>query len=142
MAKYSITPWDPFEEFDNFFERNLPKAWSEEWEMAPACDVYQKDNEVVVETSVPGIDSDKIDISIEDDVLTIKGETEKKEEVKKEDYFRKEIRKGSFSRVVGLPVPVKPDEASAKFDNGILKISIHKAEPVKESKRIKVEVNK
>lgn len=143
MTKYSLKPWwDPFEEFDNFFDRNLPKVWSQDMDLAPACDIYQTENDVVIETSVPGVDPDKVDISIEDDILTIKGETEKKEEVKNEDYYRKEIRKGSFSRVVNLPVPVKSDNANAKFDNGILKISIPKAEPVKEIKRIKVNIEK
>lgn len=143
MPKFSLKPWwDPFEEFDNLFERNLPQAWEGEIKLAPACDVYQTDDQVVVETSVPGVDPDEIDISIEDDMLTIKGETEKREEIKKENYFRKEIRKGSFSRMVNLPVPVMANDAKAKFENGILKINIPKAEPLKEIKKIKVNIEK
>jgi len=142
MSKFALKPWwDPFEEFDNLFERSLPKVWEREIELAPACDVYQDEKNVIVETSVPGVDRNDIDISIEDDILTIKGKTEKKEEIKKENYFRKEIRKGSFSRVVNLPVAVIADDAHAKFDNGILKITVPKAEPTKETKKIKVNID-
>jgi len=88
----------------------------------------------VVETSLPGIDADKVDISVENDVLTISGKTEEKSEVKREDYYRKEIREGSFSRSVILPFKVKADEAQAEYAKGILTITIPKAEEAKPKK--------
>jgi HSP20 family protein len=94
---------------------------------------------VVVETQLPGIDPDKVEISVENDVLTVSGSTDEKKEVKREDYYRKEIREGSFSRSVILPMGVKAGEAEAKYDKGILKITLPKAEEAK-PKKIAVKV--
>ena len=81
----------------------------------------------IVETGLVGIDPDKVNISIEHDVLTIKGESEKKSEVDDKNYYRKEIRRGSFYRSVPLPAHVIGDKASAVAEDGVLKISIPKA---------------
>jgi len=82
-----------------------------------------------------------VNISIENDVLTISGETEEKKEVKKEDYYRKEIREGSFSRSVILPMNVKSSQAKASYEKGILKIILPKAEEAK-PKKIAIKVKK
>lgn len=121
--------WSPMWDVDKFF--------SEDWgdvDFSPAIDVRQEGDSVVVETSLPGIDPDKIDISVENDVLTVSGHTEEKKEVKREDYYRKEIREGSFSRSVILPMGVKAGEAEAKYEKGILKITLPKAEEAKPKK--------
>lgn len=123
-----FTPGFPFRDLDRFFD---------EWEggdFSPAIDVRQEKDNVVVETSLPGIDPDKIDISVENDVLTISGRTEEKNEIRREDYYRKEIREGSFSRSVILPMGVKADQAEADYDKGILKITLPKAEESKPKK--------
>lgn len=121
--------WSPMWDIDKFF--------SEDWgdvDFAPAMDVRQEGDNVIVETSLPGIDPDKVDVSVENDVLTVSGKTEEKKEVKREDYYRKEIREGSFSRSVILPMGVKAGEAEAKYDKGILKITLPKAEEAKPKK--------
>lgn len=125
-----IMRWSPMWDMDKFFDEGFfPEAG-----FAPSIDVRQDKDNVIVETSLPGIDPDKVDISVENDVLTVSGHTEEKKEVKREDYYRKEIREGSFSRSVILPMPVKAEAAEAEYEKGILKISIPKAEEAKPKK--------
>lgn len=100
----------------------------------PALDVYQDKDNVVAELALPGIDPDKVDIVIENDVLTVSGHSEDKQEVKREDYYRKEVRTGSFSRSVVLPMAVKGDSAEAHYDKGVLTITMPKEESVKPKK--------
>jgi HSP20 family protein len=109
----------------------------EDADFTPAMDIYQDKDNVIVEAPLAGIDPEKVDISIENDVLTISGSTEEKREVKREDYYRKEVREGSFCRSVILPMPVKADRAEASSEKGMLKIIIPKAE---EAKRKKISV--
>lgn len=124
------TPGFSWRDLDKFFEESL---W-EGVDFTPAIDVRQDKDNVIVETSLPGIDPEKVDISIENDVLTVSGHTEEKKEVKREDYYRKEIREGSFSRSVILPMGVKADQAEAQYEKGILKIIIPKAAEAKPKK--------
>jgi len=119
---------DPFQEFDRFFEDN---AMVQNPGFVPALDVYQTDNEVIVETPLPGIDPDKVNISVENDVLTIEGKSEKRSEVDEKDYYRKEVRVGGFHRAVALPSSVNGEGASAEYKDGILKITIPKEERAK-----------
>ena len=86
-----------------------------------------------------GIDPEQVDVAMENDVLTIKGQTEKKSEVEDKNYYRKEMRAGSFYRSVALPARVAGDKAKATYEKGMLKIVIPKAEEAK-PKTIKVEV--
>jgi HSP20 family protein len=126
--------WSPMRDLDKFFD----EGWSGA-DFTPATDVYQEKDNVVVETPIAGIDPADVDISIENDVLTVSGHTEEKKEVKREDYYRKEIREGSFSRSVILPMMVKGDTAEASYEKGILKITLPKAEEAK-PKKIAVKV--
>ena len=128
-----IINWSP-----NFPFRDLDRLFEEgSWEgggFTPAIDVYQDNDNVIVETPLPGVDPEKVDITIENDVLTVSGQTEDSQEIKRENYYRKEVRKGSFSRSVILPMSVKADMAEAHSEKGILKIVIPKAEEVKPKK--------
>ncbi len=135
-------PWwpDDFEDFDKNFGE-LSQAFGQAKGFVPAIDVYQDKDSVTVETPLPGIDPEKVDISIENDVLTIKGESEQKKEVDEKEYYRKEVRAGSFFRSVALPTHVIGDKAEASYDNGILKIVIPKA-PESKPKTIKVKMLK
>ncbi|HLN18576.1 MAG TPA: Hsp20/alpha crystallin family protein [Patescibacteria group bacterium] len=126
----NIMRWSPWGDIDRVFEEDFWRTSA----FSPAMDVYQDKDNVIVETSLPGIDPNKVDISVENDVLTISGSSEEKKEVKHEDYYRKEIRQGSFSRSVILPMTVKADVADAKYENGILKITMPKAEEAKPKK--------
>ncbi len=107
----------------------------------PAVDVYEDKNNVIVESELAGIDPEKVDIAIENDVLTIKGEGQKKSEVEDKNYYRKEIRSGSFYRSIPLPAHVLGDKASAEAKDGVLKISIPKA-PEAKPKKIKITTSK
>jgi len=109
--------------------------------LVPAVDVYQDKDKVYVETQLAGIDPEKVDISIENDVLIIKGQNEKKSEVEDKNYYRKEIRRGSFYRSVPLPSHVLGEKASAEAVNGILKIAVPKA-PETKPKTIKIKTVK
>lgn len=115
---------------DEFFSRN---------DFFPALDIYQDKDNVVAEFALPGIDPANVDIVIENDVLTISGSNETKQEVKREDYYRKEVRTGSFARSVVLPMAVKGGDAQAKYDKGVLTITMPKEESMK-PKRITVQV--
>lgn len=131
------TPFlEPFEDMDKMFSELVPATRSQTGFM-PAVDVYEDKNNVIVETQLAGVDPEKVDIAIENDVLIIKGESEKKSEVDDKNYYRKEIRRGSFYRSVPLPTHVVGEKASAVAEDGVLKVSIPKAPEVK-AKVIKI----
>jgi len=99
-----------------------------------AVDVYETDNDVVVEASVPGVKPEDIDISMQGDTLTIKGESHADETVTEDKFHTHERHFSSFYRQLMLPKAVKGDEAEAEFTNGVLKLSIPKAEEARERK--------
>jgi HSP20 family protein len=115
--------------FDDAFTRPISLrdgGWS-----APAMDMYQTDDEVVVKAALPGFNADEVQINITGDVLTIRGERKHEEEQKEKAWHIREQRWGSFERSVALPTAVTSDKASADFENGILTITLPKAEEVK-----------
>jgi HSP20 family protein len=103
----------------------------------PAIDVYQTPNEFVVKASLPGTKPDDVNIDITGNTLTIKGETKAEQETKNEDYLYQERRYGSFSRSLVLPSGLQADKIEATMENGILTLTIPKAEEAK-PKTIKV----
>jgi len=102
-----------------------------------ALDIYESPNEVVVKAALPGVKPDDVNIDITGDTLTIKGESKAEQEVKREDYLYQERRYGAFSRTVILPIGLKSDKAEATMEDGVLTLTIPKAEEVK-PKAIKV----
>jgi HSP20 family protein len=115
--------------FDDAFTRPLnikDGGWS-----APAVDMYQTDEEVVVKVALPGFKADEVQINITGDVLTLRGEQKHEEEKKEKAWHIREHRWGSFERSIGLPTEVTADRAIADFENGILTITLPKAEEVK-----------
>lgn len=96
-----------------------------------AVDMYETDEAVVVKSAIPGIDPDDLNISITGDTLTIKGETKAEEKIEEENYICRERCYGAFSRSMTVPVPIVADEAEADFENGILTLTLPKAEEVK-----------
>ena len=104
---------------------------------SPVVDVYQDKDNVYVETPLAGVKPEDVDITFENDVLTVKGGTKKESEVDEKDYYRKEIRSGSFYRSVALPARVSADKAEATSKDGMLKITIPKA-PEAKPKTIKI----
>jgi len=126
---------------DKMMESMLPAVRGNQFGFTPAVDMYEDKDNIVVETQLGGIDPEKVDISIENNVLTIKGESEKKSEVEDKNYYRKEIRRGSFYRSIPLPTKVDGDAASAINEDGVLKITVPKASEIK-PKTIKIQNKK
>ncbi len=140
----SLVPWtDPFHEFEDLFNRlpslgvkaNLNKGF------VPAVDMYETKKDVIVELPLAGINPQDVNVSVEKGILTVQGETSHEHEVEEKNYYRKEIRTGSFYRQIALPVPVKEDKISAEFSDGILKIVCPKTSPIK-AKKIAVKIVK
>lgn len=113
----------------------LEEAEGEEGQLT--IDVYQTDSDIVIKSTIAGVDPEDIDISITNDMVTIKGKRTKDEKVETESYYYQELYWGAFSRSVILPVEVDADRAKASIKNGILSISLPKVEKVK-TKKIKV----
>lgn len=143
-----LTRWEPFrdlislrEAMDQLFEESFVRPRGEELARRTAgtlaVDMYETDEAVVVKTAAPGVDPDDIDISITGDTLTIKGETRVDEEVEEDNYLYRERRYGAFSRSLRIPVAVEPGKAEAEFEDGMLTLTLPKAEEVK-PKAIKV----
>jgi len=141
MSLIKWTPlFDPFDEMDKAFNNLSPMLRGGD-SFVPAVDMYEEKDAFVVETQLAGIDPENVEISIENDVLCIKGLSEKKSEVDEKNYYRKEIRRGSFYRSIPLPAHVQGDEAKADAIDGVLKITIPKA-PESKPKQIKISTSK
>lgn len=147
-----ITRWDPFRDMvslrdamDRLFEDSFVRPQGERSlvagrERSLAVDVYETEDDLVVEASLPGIKPEEVDISVVGNTLTIKGEREEHREKEEEGkYHFREQRYGAFQRSISLPVEVNADKAEATFENGALKLSLPKAEEAK-PKRIEVKV--
>ncbi len=120
----------------------MSRMWGdgEEWgtEMiAPAVDLSETETEVDVRVDVPGMKGEDIDIQINGNLLTIRGERKEEKEEKGRTFHRIERTEGSFSRTLTLPCEVREDNVSAKYEEGVLKICMPKAEEAK-AHRIKV----
>jgi HSP20 family protein len=139
---FELKPFKPLreltslrEEMDNMWNRffgEWPSRFQTEW--APSLDVSETKDNVVVRAEVSGMDPKDIEISLVNDVLTIKGKKEQEKENKEENYHTIERSYGSFSRSVRLPREVKRDKIKAGYKNGILKITLPKSEGAKEIK--------
>ena len=134
-----IMEWRPFREVSRL-RREMDRLWDDyfgpgrralrplETEFAPAVDVKETDEAVVVKAEVPGIDAQDINISVTGDVLTIKGEKKSEREEKEENYHLVERSYGSFSRSMALPTAVDLDKIEAKYDKGVLTVTCPKKE--------------
>ena len=136
----NLTRWEPVREmmtlreamdrlFDDAFTRPLnlrDGGWS-----SPAIDMYQTDDEVVVKAALPGFKADEVQINVTGDVLVLRGEMKHEEEQKDKAWHIREHRWSSFERSITLPTNVKADKAVADYENGILTVTLPKAEEVK-----------
>jgi len=103
-----------------------------------AVDVYEEGKNIVAEMQLPGIDPEKVNISVEDGYLVVSGSREEEKEKKEKHYYSKEIRRGSFERAVRLPSAVVADKAEATYENGVLKVTVPKKEEQKGKVHVKV----
>ncbi|MEW6568012.1 MAG: Hsp20/alpha crystallin family protein [Chloroflexota bacterium] len=135
----NLIRWEPFREMlsmrdwmDRFFEDVFARVERPLGLLGvPSVDMYQTDDDVIVKATLPGVKADDINISITGDVLHIRGEV-KEEQVKEgASYHLRERRYGAFSRGLPLPTGVVADKAKAEFENGVLTLTLPKAEEVK-----------
>ena len=142
---------NPFEELDRMFDRmsaqfeEAARRWGEEdWGLFGvggdlAIDLVDRDDAFVVTVDVPGFDRSEIDLRVADQTLWIEGEHGEASEESEENYLRRERRHERMRRSIRIPAPVKPQEVTAKLRNGILTITVPKAEPASESKTVEIE---
>lgn len=138
----AIIRWDPFRDFvtlrdrmNRLFDETVTQrgedkdlmstAWS------PSCDIFETENELVLNAEVPGIDEDDIEVKIEDNTLTIQGERKLEKETKEENYHRVERSYGSFYRSFSLPHYINQENIKAEHDNGVLKVHMPKKPELK-----------
>ena len=145
---------NPFEEMERMFEQFMGRSWMHpfSWEnpllsemarsmdvRVPSVDVIDREEEVVVRAEIPGVDKENVEVSLSDDRLTIKGTTrQEKEEKEAGEYTRREMSRGSFTRVVTLPAKVDGEKARASFKDGVLEMTLPKLKP---SKRTRINVH-
>jgi HSP20 family protein len=122
----TLVKWDPFDIEQSFFDRDLLHFPTLKVGFDLAADVYEKNGNVIAEMNIPGIDVHKFDISIEGDLLRVHGSREEEKETKDQDYYSKEIKRGSFERVLQLPAHVVADKAAAEYKNGVLRVTMPK----------------
>lgn len=127
--------------FDRFFDRSFGLApfgsEEERFSFIPSVDVVETDDAVRVSAELPGLDQKDIELSLDRDLLVIRGEKRSETEEKGRNSYRAERRYGAFSRSVRLPTEVKADKAEAAFKNGVLTVTLPKAETTR-AKRITV----
>lgn len=138
----SIIKWAPFfSEFDDMedtINSMLPAVHGKKLGFTPAIDMYEDEDSIIVETQLGGINSDNVEISIDNNILCLRGESEKKSEIDDKNYYRKEIKRGSFYRSISLPAKIDGDNARAVNEDGILKITIPKVKET-QARTIKIE---
>jgi HSP20 family protein len=128
---------------DRFFEEDFarfPSLWERRPEaMNLALDVAEQEDAFIVKASVPGVPAEDVEITLTDNVLTIKGEMKADKEINEETYHLRERHYGSFVRSVALPMAVDADKIEAVNENGVLTLTLPKSETVKPKK---IEVKK
>ncbi len=148
MAIVKYDPWRDVlslrDEIDRLFEDFFPVKSGERRDYlaevwAPAIDIYETKDDVVVKAELPGMNKEDIKINIVDNSLVIEGEKKQEKEVKEENYYRVERRYGVFRRAIEIPVPVKTENVEATYKDGVLEIKLPKKEEAK-PKEIEVKV--
>lgn len=145
-----IIRWDPFRElmqtrdeigrwFGDVAERERDEKRSAIW--SPSVDIKETEKEVIVKADLPGAKMEDIDVSLDENQLVIKGERKFEKEEKEKDYIRVERSYGSFYRSFDIGVPIKAEEVKASYNDGVLEITIPKAE-LKKPKKVEISVEK
>jgi len=137
---------------ERHFESLFPRSWYRpmhlefpEWAQhgmlelkTPRVDIVERDDDILVRAEIAGVKKEDLDISLTDNAITIKGSTSEQKKEEKDDYFRSETMKGSFSRTVSLPAEVDGSKAESTFKDGMLEVIVPKHE---RARRHKVNVN-
>ena len=140
----TLTRWEPWREmtalrraFDRFFEEPFEPRFFMPWrleEFEPTVDVAEDENAYIVKASMPGVKPEDVEVTLQNNVLTIKGESKEDKEIKEENYHLRERRYGSFMRSLTMPTNVKADLIEAKHEHGVLTVRLPKTEEDKPKK--------
>ena len=143
----AISRFEPFrglslqDQFNRLFNESFDRSWDEAslttW--APAVDIFETEQELVVKADLPDIKPEELDIRVENNILTIRGERQFEKKVEEKNYLRVERSYGSFSRSFSLANTVKTEAIKAEYKNGVLTLTVPKREEAK-PKQIKVNV--
>lgn len=151
----AIVRWEPFRDlvslqdrmnrlFDSSY-RGVGAAGEEDWALggswAPAVDIFEHEGNIVLKAELPGVDTKDVDVRVENNVLTLKGERKFDTEVKRESYHRVERSYGTFTRSFTLPTVVDTGSIKAEFKEGVLRVTLPKREEAK-PKQIAISVTK
>ena len=145
----ALSRWDPFQDMLSLREAmnhlledsfvRTPGTLYRGMDFAPALDLSETPDAFIVEAAVPGLKAEDLNITVENNILTINGEVRQEQETKERHYHRVERRYGKFQRALTLPTTVKADAIEARLEHGVLRLNIPKAEEVK-PRRITVSV--
>jgi len=146
IQRRSSAALNPWQEMDRLFESAFPRFgrwplsdWSTRFEAKlPAVDVIDRPDHILVRAEVPGVKKEDLDVSVSDNLVTIRATTKYEEEKEQGEYYRCEMSHGEFSRSVSLPAAVDSAEARASFKDGVLELTLPKTAPSKR-RAIKVE---
>jgi len=143
----ALVRWDPWttlpslqDRINRLFDDAFPaRPAGREDEMTlfdwrPTVDTYEEGDNVVIRAELPGVNKEDVSIDVKDNVLTLKGERKHEENVKEENYFRRESAYGKFQRAFTLPDAVDASKIEASYKDGVLKITVPKAEETKAKK--------
>ena len=147
----TITRYDPFrdlrnlqEEVNRLFTGNMARTFDEEgiargaW--SPSVDIYENKEQIVLEAELPGMKRDDFDLSVENNVITLRGERHFEKKDESDNYHRVERAYGSFTRSFTLPNTVSAEGATADYSNGVLRVTLPKREETK-ARRIEIKTN-
>jgi HSP20 family protein len=121
----ALIRWRPFKDIDEFFEdMPLYNFKMHAWDLA--ADVYQEGDNIIIEMHIPGAEPENINIEVKNHHLYVSGSREETKETKDKQYYHKEIKRGSFERIIELPCAVIGDKAQAEIKGGVLKLILPK----------------
>jgi HSP20 family protein len=133
----AIVRWDPFRDLQERMNRMFDDSYrgagrGEDWGLggawAPPVDIYEKDGNIVVKAELPGVDPKDVDVRVENNTLTIRGERKIDNEIKQEAYHRVERSYGTFTRSFSLPSVLDQEKIKAEFKDGVLQVTLPKHE--------------
>jgi len=147
----SIIRWEPYRELgtlrdrmDRLFDQFSGRNWGTDEGLTagmwnPPVDVYESNDNIILKVDLPEVNQDDVDISVQGNTLTIRGERKRENEVQEKDYYRMERSYGTFMRSFSLPNTVDAEKIDANFSQGVLKVTLPKREESK-PKQIKVKI--